>query len=57
VRPSNGEWPRDLGYWMGYRIARSYYDRADDKTKAVADILQLTDFAAFLRTSGYAERF
>jgi hypothetical protein len=55
VRPSNGQWPQDLGYWMGYRIARSYYDRAPDKTKAVAAILQLTDFGAFLanRSSRY----
>ena len=57
VRPSNPEWPQDLGYWMGYRIARSYYDRAPDKAKAVADILQLTDFGAFLKASGYADRF
>jgi hypothetical protein len=57
VRPANGEWPQDLGYWMGYRIARSYYDRAEDKPKAVRDILNLTDFAAFLKASGYPERF
>lgn len=56
VRPSNPEWPPDLGYWIGYRIARAYYERAEDKQQAVLEILGLTDFVAFLQASGYAER-
>ena len=55
TRPADPDRPTDLGYWMGYRIAKSYYDRADDKRQAVHDILGLTDFADFLRESGYAE--
>ncbi|NIR46299.1 MAG: hypothetical protein GWN99_17835 [Gemmatimonadetes bacterium] len=47
--------PADLGYWMGYRIAKAHYDRAEDKRQAVADILQITDFESFLERSGYAE--
>lgn len=54
VRPSNPEWPPDLGYWIGYRIAKSYYDRAEDKRQAVRAILALTDFEAFLHASRYA---
>jgi hypothetical protein len=57
VRPSNGQWPQDLGYCMGYRIAKSFYDRALNKSQAIREILQLTDFVAFLKASGYAERF
>ena len=49
--------PTDLGYWIGYQIARAYYDRAADKPQAVADLLTIPDFAAFLDASGYAERF
>src|SRR3546814_1453563 len=30
-----GGWPGDLGYWIGYRVAKSYYDRAPDKTAAI----------------------
>ncbi|HEX8361997.1 MAG TPA: hypothetical protein VF613_17905 [Longimicrobium sp.] len=45
--------PADLGYWMGYRIARAYYDRASDKARAIRDILTVTDPAEFLRRSGY----
>ena len=45
----------DLGYWMGYRIAKSYYDLAEDKQQALADILEITDFETFLESSGYAE--
>jgi len=55
VRPSNPEQPPDLGYWIGYRIAKAYYDRAADKRQAVMDILSLTNFDAFLEASRYAE--
>lgn len=55
VQPSNAEWPPDLGYWMGYRIAKSYYEHADDKGQAIRDMLGLTDFQSFLQKSRYAE--
>ncbi|QSQ24360.1 hypothetical protein JY651_05185 [Pyxidicoccus parkwayensis] len=48
--------PADLGYWMGYKIARAYYERAADKRQAVHDILTATDADAFLAASGYAPR-
>ena len=54
---SGADRPADLGYYVGYRIAQAYYERAADKTKAIADILGVTDFDAFLAASGYAERF
>jgi hypothetical protein len=38
---------------MGYRIARSYYEQAPDKGRAIQDILALTDFSAFLQASRY----
>lgn len=56
VQPPEADRPPDLGYWIGYRIVSSYYDRAEDKRQAVLDILGLTDFEGFLEKSGYAAR-
>lgn len=47
------ERPGDLGYWIGHRIAKSYYQQAADKQQAVRDMLQLTDAKAFLAKSGW----
>ncbi len=48
------ERPNDLGYFIGYRIVQSYYDRATDKSEAIRDILRRSDYDAFVRESGYA---
>lgn len=45
--------PADLGYWMGYKISKAYYDKSADKKAAVRAILLYTDASAFLRASGY----
>jgi hypothetical protein len=45
--------PKDLGYWMGYKITKAYYDRAEDKSRAVHEILNIQDFKTFLEKSGY----
>jgi uncharacterized protein YjaZ len=47
------ERPGDLGYWVGYRIVKSYYQRADDKRQALRDIFEMTDPKAFLARSGW----
>lgn len=44
-------WPGDLGYWIGYRVAKSYYDRAPDKAVAIKAIIEMRDPAAFLAAS------
>ena len=49
--------PKDLAYFMGYRIAQSYYERATDKKAAIHDILRVKDAEDFLERSGYAEHF
>ncbi len=36
-KPADGR-PDDLGYFIGYRIAKAYYDKATDKQQAIADI-------------------
>ena len=45
--------PADLGYWMGYKICAAYYQRAADKSAALADIIRMDDPAKVLAESGY----
>lgn len=48
--------PADLGYFVGYKICQSYYEEMADKKQAVHDILNITDYPAFLAKSRYAEK-
>jgi hypothetical protein len=50
-----GDRPGDLGYYIGYRIVRAYYEAAPDRSQALREILQITDFPAFLEASRYRE--
>jgi hypothetical protein len=45
--------PSDLGYWMGYRIAKAYYERSPDKGAALHELLTTHDFDALVTASGY----
>jgi uncharacterized protein YjaZ len=49
--------PADLGYFIGYKICESYYQRIRDKRKAVKNILEMKDFEKFLVMSKYDEKF
>lgn len=42
-----------LGYWVGYRIAKTFYQRAADKRAAIRQMIELTDAHAFLTASGW----
>jgi uncharacterized protein YjaZ len=44
-----------LGYWIGYRIAKAYYARAQDKQAAIHDMLNIDDARAFLDASGFEQ--
>lgn len=48
--------PADLGYFVGYKICQSYYQELADKKQAVHDILNISDYPAFLARSRYAEK-
>jgi hypothetical protein len=50
---STAEKPGDLGYWVGYRIAKVYYVNSPDKTQAVREVLDMSDAKAFLAKSGW----
>lgn len=45
--------PKDLGYWMGYKICKSYYNNSTDKQQAVHDMLNIQDFKMFIETSKF----
>ncbi|MGH8060670.1 MAG: DUF2268 domain-containing putative Zn-dependent protease [Pseudoxanthomonas sp.] len=45
--------PGDLGYWVGYRIAKASYRNAPDKRQALREILEMDDAKAFLANSGW----
>lgn len=53
--PGDAAHPGDLGYWVGYRIVRCYFDRATDKRRAIADIMGIDSAgaSAFLAASGW----
>jgi uncharacterized protein YjaZ len=51
--PGTPEHPGDLGYWVGYRIVRAYYQNAADKHQALRDIFGMRDPKAFLARSGW----
>lgn len=50
---STVEQPRDLGYWVGYRIVKSYYQQAKDKRVALREIIQMNDPKSFVSKSGW----
>lgn len=49
--------PNDLGYWIGYKITEAYFLKQEDKIKAIEDILLLNDHQAFLKSSGFLEKY
>lgn len=48
--------PADLGYYMGYKIAKAYYNNATDKAQAIKDIIDMDDPLNFLQKSGYDQQ-
>ncbi|MCS3800667.1 DUF2268 domain-containing putative Zn-dependent protease [Niastella sp. OAS944] len=46
--------PGDLGYYMGYRIAKAYYEQATNKRQAIVDMIELTLPMQFLQQSKYS---
>ena len=43
----------DVGYWVGYRIAKAYYNTAGDKRQALKELLEMTNPEAVLAKSGW----
>lgn len=51
--PGTADRPADIGYWIGYRIAKAYYQNAGNKQQALRDIIELRDPKAILANSGW----
>ena len=49
--------PNDLGYWMGYKITKAYYNKQDDKKIAISEILNIEDPLEFAKESGYLDKY
>jgi hypothetical protein len=47
--------PNDLGYWMGYKITKAYFDKQVNKQEAVYNIFHIRNFDTFLVESGYGK--
>lgn len=50
----SGDRPADLGYYIGYKICETFYERQTDKIAALRMILQASDAEEFLRLSAYS---
>lgn len=48
-----GERPPDLGYFIGHRIAKAFYERAEDKGAALREIIRGENPVEILERSGY----
>lgn len=49
--------PNDLGYWIGYKISKAYFEKQKDKQQAIHDILNIKDPLEFLQESGYLAKY
>jgi len=47
--------PNDLGYWIGYKITESYFNKQKDKQKAIQEILNIKEPLQFLKQSGFLD--
>jgi Predicted Zn-dependent protease (DUF2268) len=46
-------WPQDLGYDIGYRIAKGYVARRGDERAAITELIRMDDAEKILAASGY----
>jgi len=49
--------PKDLGYWIGYKICKAFYSKTTDKNVAISEILNIKDFNKFLVKSEYLSKY
>jgi hypothetical protein len=48
--------PRDLGYYIGYKITESCYNNSKDKKEAIVSIIEMDDPIRFLELSKYDQK-
>lgn len=52
-RATSKERPRDLGYYIGYKIAKAFYDKQQDKKKAIKTLLNVRKYDKVYKQSQY----
>lgn len=45
-------WPSDLGYWIGYEVCRKLYRAALDKSRVLAEIIEVTNYHELWNKAG-----
>ena len=48
--------PADLGYFVGYKICESYFEKATDKSQALRDIMWIKNYKRFYKKSRYQKK-
>ena len=48
--------PADLGYFIGFKIAESYYQKQIDKSEAIRQLLNQKKYSKIYKESGYLEK-
>lgn len=51
---ATAQWPGDLGYFIGYRIAQAFYAKSTDKAAALRELIAQKNSSDILQRSGYA---
>lgn len=49
--------PADLGYYVGYVIAKKYYEASENKSLAIKELIEFRDAEKMLNTSRYKEKW
>jgi hypothetical protein len=55
AKPKNPEQPQQIGYVLGSKIVQAYYDNAEDKSRAIQEILSVTDYPSFWEKSRFGQ--
>jgi uncharacterized protein YjaZ len=49
--------PRDLGYWIGYKIVKAYYNQASNKSEALETMLKIPEANNVLKESSFLKSY
>lgn len=50
-------YPADMGYYVGYKIIETYFNKFSDKKNAIKNLLEASDYYKLYNDSGYNEKF
>lgn len=47
--------PNDLGYWIGYKISKAFFNQQEEKKQTIDYILNIENTREFLHKCGYLD--